>query len=167
MIKVIDGDLFDTKAEIIAHQVNCQGVMGSGVALQIKKKYPYVYEEYQKIADIYMLGKIQILPTYPTVLLSNPPKLGSIDGKFICNLFGQDTYGCDGKQYTDLSALKNGFELLRNKVTNPKSEYYKFTIAMPYKIGCVRGGADWNLVYKMIKDIFEDCDVELWRLDRG
>ncbi len=46
MIKIIDGNLFDTKAKIIAHQVNCRGVMGSGVALQIKERYPYVYEMY-------------------------------------------------------------------------------------------------------------------------
>ena len=40
-------------------------------------------------------------------------------------------------------------------------------IAMPYKIGCCRGGANWADVYKMIEDIFVDCEVELWRLDKG
>ena len=37
MIKIINGDLFDTDANIICHQVNCKGKMGSGVALQVKK----------------------------------------------------------------------------------------------------------------------------------
>ena len=41
------------------------------------------------------------------------------------------------------------------------------TIAMPYKIGCVRGGANWEEVYQMINDIFENCNIELWRLDKG
>ena len=29
-----------------------------------------------------------------------------------------------------------------------------------------RGGADWDKVYKMIEEIFSNCDVELWRLER-
>ena len=34
-----------------------------------------------------------------------------------------------------------------------------------YKIGCVRGGADWEVVYKIIEEELKDYDVELWRLD--
>ena len=37
-------------------------------------------------------------------------------------------------------------------------------VAMPYKIGCVRGGADWETVKKIIDVTFQDVDVELWRL---
>lgn len=37
MIKIIQGDLLEAKENIIAHQVNCKGVMGSGVAKQIKQ----------------------------------------------------------------------------------------------------------------------------------
>lgn len=32
-------------------------------------------------------------------------------------------------------------------------------IAMPYKIGCCRGGADWDKVYKMIEEIFQ---IVMW-----
>ena len=35
MLKIIDGDIFASGADIIAHQTNCQGVMGSGVAKQV------------------------------------------------------------------------------------------------------------------------------------
>ena len=35
MIKVIPGNLFDSEAQILAHQVNCKGVMGSGVAKEV------------------------------------------------------------------------------------------------------------------------------------
>lgn len=34
-ITFITGDLFDTKANVILHQVNCQGVMGSGLRLKL------------------------------------------------------------------------------------------------------------------------------------
>ena len=33
MIKVVNGSLLDATEDILCHQVNCQGVMGSGVAL--------------------------------------------------------------------------------------------------------------------------------------
>lgn len=43
MIKIIDGDLFSSNADVIAHQVNCSSAMNSGIAKQIRNKYPEVY----------------------------------------------------------------------------------------------------------------------------
>ncbi len=34
-------------------------------------------------------------------------------------------------------------------------------IAMPYKIGCVRGGAVWQEVYARMEEVFKDCEVEV------
>lgn len=110
MIRVIDGNLFDTDAKFICHQVNCMGKMGSGVALQIKKRFPHVYEEYRKVASQDMLGKLQIIPINPQYLDYD---CGSItvprSEQWICNLFSQDNYGYDGKQYTSLDALASCF----------------------------------------------------------
>ena len=41
-----EGNLLDAQTDVIAHQVNCQGVMGSGVAKQIRDKWPRVYDSY-------------------------------------------------------------------------------------------------------------------------
>lgn len=167
MIKIIDGDLFKTDAKFIAHQVNCMGKMGSGVALQVKQKYPHVYEEYHKVASSEMLGKIQILPCNPKYIGYD---CGSIaipnTEQWICNLFAQDNYGYDGKQYTSEEALRSCFEKL-NWLTFEKNNNFRAKIAMPYKIGCCRGGADWERVYTMIEEIFHDTDVELWKFDKG
>ena len=57
MIKIIDGNLFDSKAQIICHQCNCQGVMGSGVAAEVKRRYPHVYKAYRKD---YEQGKLRL-----------------------------------------------------------------------------------------------------------
>ena len=49
-------------------------------------------------------------------------------------------------------------------------EYHKGkTIAIPYKIGCARGGGDWNIVYKMIEEAFadSDCEVLICESDKG
>ena len=50
-IKVIDGDLFSTKARYICHQVNCQGRMGSGVAKTVRSKFPEAFEQYKKVCE--------------------------------------------------------------------------------------------------------------------
>ena len=85
-----------------------------------------------------------------------------IDARIYANLFAQKSYGYDGKQYTDINSLRKCFENLRSYAV-----LENMSIAMPYKIGCVRGGANWEEVHQMIEDIFYDCNVELWRLDKG
>lgn len=166
MIKIIDGDLFTSDARIIAHQVNCQGKMGSGVALQVRNKYPHVYEEYKNIASPKMLGEIQLVPCNTAYIGYDCGNiLVPCEEQWICNLFAQDNYGYDGKQYTSMDALVKCFKKL-NGCVHEKNNNFNSKIAMPYKIGCVRGGADWEEVYCLIENIFYDCNIELWRYDK-
>ena len=37
------------------------------------------------------------------------------------------------------------------------------SIAMPYMIGCGNGGADWDVVHRLIQDIFKQHTVVLYR----
>ena len=66
------------------------------------------------------------------------------------NLFAQENYGYDGKCYTNYDALR---ECL-NDVKYVCSE--DTIVAIPYLMGCHRGGGDWNVVYKMIEEVFDD-----------
>lgn len=45
-IKVITGDMFESDAQTLVNTVNTEGVMGKGVALQFKKRFPDMYEDY-------------------------------------------------------------------------------------------------------------------------
>lgn len=56
MLKVIEGDILTVTHGIIAHQCNCRGVMGAGLALQVRNKYSKVYSEY---IDAYKEGKLK------------------------------------------------------------------------------------------------------------
>ena len=48
MIYNIVGDLLkQDKVDIICHQTNCKGVMGAGIAFQIKRTYPEVFKKYK------------------------------------------------------------------------------------------------------------------------
>lgn len=170
-IKIIDGNLFDSKARIIAHQVNCQGKMNSGVAKEVRQRYPHVYDEYaRKVKECRkinkeMLGITQFVPTDANFIGIEPGVIG-YNGQYIANLFAQKSYGYDGKCYTDILALQNCFTILAN-APFCKNNFCGCTIAMPYKIGCVRGGANWDEVYSMIEKTFKNVAVELWRLDKG
>ena len=166
-VKIIDGDLFTTKARIIAHQVNCQGVMGSGVAKQIRQRNPQMFLNYArhcaaaKRTGWSPLGTNLILHTDADAD-SYVPGTMVYTGQYICHMFAQNMYGYDGRRYTNIDALRSCFTKLAQYAREDG-----LTVAMPYKVGCVRGGANWEVVYKMIEEIFRDVNVELWRLDKG
>ena len=199
-IKIIDGDLFTTNAKIICHQVNCQGEMNTGVAQQVREKFPHVYEEYKGYVEAFrevverstggyfklklddLLGVVYATPIKKQNCFFyvddcfNQKFVGYKmveSNQYIANLFAQANYGYDGKMYTDLQALKGCFTAIRDviqseNVLTQENVLHNATIAMPYKIGCCRGGADWEKeVFPMIQEVFKDCDVELWRWDRG
>ena len=147
MIKHIKCDIFKSGADIICHQVNCQGVMGSGIAKQVREKYPVVYEKYKHHCDIYspkaLLGIAQFVGTQER---HDTPFLG------IFNLYAQEKYGYDGKQYTNYDAIYKCLEKLKESIPeNPKGE--KYVVAIPYMMSCCRGGGNWETVYGFIEDI--------------
>ena len=47
MIHFITGDIFESDADALVNTVNLVGVMGKGVALQFKKRFPRNYKLYQ------------------------------------------------------------------------------------------------------------------------
>ena len=49
MIQYYNGSIFDSKADILCHQVNCQGAFGYGIAGQVKKLFPEVEKTYKRI----------------------------------------------------------------------------------------------------------------------
>lgn len=51
MIKYIEGDLFSSPAQVIVNTINIVGVMGKGLALSFKERYPEMFEFYKKACD--------------------------------------------------------------------------------------------------------------------
>jgi len=47
-VKQINGNIFNSKCQTIVNTVNCVGVMGKGIALVHKLRYPNMYEEYRE-----------------------------------------------------------------------------------------------------------------------
>lgn len=149
MIIEIKGDIRDTDCELIAHGVNCQNVMGSGVAKALSDKWPIVkaiYHEYFEEFDPgqdgeNFLGEIDCIHIERS--LGRPSPRSNL---FLVNCFTQQFYGYDGKKYLDYSALARSLGKVRELCEN----YDINEIAIP-KIGCGLAGGDWNIV----KDIIE------------
>lgn len=155
-IKIIEDDLLTTKCNVIVHCCNNKGVMGSGVAKQIKDKYPTVYNAYRTNYEKHGLTLGQVI----SVIVN--------DKQYICNLIGQDGYGYDGKQYINYESFKMGLYTIRDFMLRNGFK----TIAFPYNIGCYRAGGKWEVVYEMIEDVFSDIvalahnlQVEIYKLD--
>lgn len=157
MVKIVNGDLLESEAGIIAHQVNCRGVFNSGVAKSIREHDYGVYRDYLEFCKEHtqsdLLGTVRYFQS-------------NIDAKMYASLFAQDAYGY-GKQYTDIRALEKCFMDLRQYADLYEEMYHReLSIAMPYKIGCVRGGANWDEVLTLINKVFDDYEVELYRLGK-
>ena len=60
MIKIIQGDILKSKENIRAHQTNSVGIMGSGLAKQIKKIYPEAYEDYKKFCYLILTYLVEL-----------------------------------------------------------------------------------------------------------
>src|SRR5437867_2274946 len=46
MFQALIGDIFASQAKALVNTVNCVGVMGKGVALGFKKRFPAMFEDY-------------------------------------------------------------------------------------------------------------------------
>lgn len=133
MIKNMNQDILTVKQGIIVQQVNCRGVMGAGLAKQIRQAYPQVYTSYMKACSMYtpeqLLGMVQLIKVS--------------DKLTICNFFAQLNYGTNAVQ-TNYDA----FEKCLNKLASRTD--YDTPIYIPYKIGCGLAGGDWEVIKELI-----------------
>lgn len=132
-------DIFSIPKGIIVHQVNCKGVMGSGIALEIKKRYPCVYNSYKKFSVDLKPGMIQLVSVNNNII--------------VCNLAGQENFGTD-KQYTDYKAVETGLLKLAKQAQKISMDVY-----VPFGMGCGLGGGDWVKYRQIIKDILPDAII--------
>lgn len=132
-------DILKATENIIVHQVNELGVMGAGLALQIKNKYPKVYAKYKEVANKDCLGKIQLI------------KIN--DNQYICNMFSQRGISRTHRT-TDYELFKQCIDTLAKYAHDNN-----LTVAIPYKIGCGLAGGDWEIVEHIIRIKLPDAVI--------
>lgn len=147
-VNIIQGDLMKAEEDILGHQVNCQGVMGSGIAKILRNTYPNLYPSYKQFCENFtpeeLLGKCQIVTT---------------DSKYVANIFGQLKYGRQKVRYTDYDALRDSLRILKDY-----AKKHNLSVALPYNIGCGLANGEWSMVEEILEEVFSDYDVTLYKL---
>lgn len=116
---------------LLCHGVNCQGVMGSGVAKTFKQKYPRAFQDYVEYTKSY-------LENYSNAPLGEVCFTKGGDNLTLACMFTQEFYGRDNKVYISYEAFFKSFLLVADF-------YEESTIVMP-KIGAGLGGGDWEII---------------------
>ena len=166
------GNLLDSNVDYICHQVNCQGRMGSGIAKQIKERWPVVYKNYMAKFDAVdefvskTYGRYENSPDTSEILLGDIQIVGLWEDYYttdfhqsVINMFAQQHYGYDGRRYTSYDAFWTCLGSIAASV--PKGS----KIGFPWKIGCGLGGANWAVILTMIEEVLADFDVYIYKLE--
>ena len=150
MIKIVDGDLLQANVPLIAHQTNCLGVMGAGIAKVIKNKWPNVYTQYKDFCKDFnysrgLLGLSQICKTKDTPI------------KYVANLFGEYSYTESATPYENRHTNYYALEIALLALKADCIAYGIKEIGIPYKLGCGLAGGNWdNVVYPILQKLFEN-----------
>lgn len=136
--------LFGIENGIICQQVNCQNVMGAGIAKAIADAYPIVKREYNRRCSMYATQKERTEALYGHYQLVKVD-----DGLYVANIFSQDKYGNGPKrgiQFTNEDYLVENIRKLTQK-------HPDLTVYVPIGIGCGYGGGNWAVISKKIEEI--------------
>lgn len=136
MIEYITKDVTTVQCGVIAHGVNCQGVMGAGVAKAIRDMWPVVFNTYKNtcsddVVPASLLGKCEVITIHK-------PDPYIYSGLYVLNLFTQVYYGRDQKAYASVEAVDETMEQCLAFCNGVRLPLY-----MP-RIGCGLGGLNWE-----------------------
>ena len=144
MVKVLVGDIFNSEAQTVTNTVNCVGVMGKGIALEFKKRFPDMFADYEercKRKEV-ELGKPYLFSRlFPPSILLFPTK---------------DHW----RAVSSLAAIEEGLKHL-------KANYKRWgitSLAVP-PLGCGLGELEWNIVGRTLYKHLQELDIPV-ELDR-
>jgi O-acetyl-ADP-ribose deacetylase (regulator of RNase III) len=163
-MKTIKGNLLNQITGIIVHGVNCQGVMGGGIAAQIRAKYPQVYKDYMEQFNLTKEKYITDLGYFDTRNLLGQVVYTQIKPDLvIASAFTQDMFGTSRHHvYANYAAIKDCFKKISEDVR--VSENYgdiKRTIKFPL-IGAGLANGDWNVIREIIEEQTQGLETELY-----
>jgi len=149
----VSGDILLIEEGIICHQTNCLGMMGVGIALQIKNKWPHVYNDYVDFCKMISgATHADSLPLLGSIYVSKAsPRI------YVAHVFGQQKIG-HGK-LTSYDAVDLSLYKLKNKMRKSFGDHYQhvdvdFPIFFPKLMGCGYGGGKWKIYQSIIEEHF-------------
>ena len=145
MIEFVSGDFFEFDADIRVNTVNCVGVMGAGVALAFKQRYPEMFDEYVTECRA---GTIR--PGKPSVWIYRDMISKDVE---IVNFPTKDHW----RKPSEYSYIDEGLMWLANYLKD-KSEKI---VTLP-ALGCGHGQLEWEKVRSMIVDRLNESPAKIF-----
>lgn len=143
MFKVLIGDLFTSDAQTLVNTVNCVGIMGKGVALEFKKRYPAMHEDYVQRCGA------------KAVRLGEPYIYEDLSGTKIINFPTKEHWRSPSR----LQDIERGLDFLVDHI----GDWRVMSLALP-PLGCGNGGLEWAevgpLIFRKLSSL--PIDVELY-----
>lgn len=139
-MRFVQGNLLEAETDAVVNTVNTVGVMGKGIALMFKERFPKNYEAYVAACE---RGDVQIGKMFVT---SNDELNGP---RWIINFPTKKHW----RQPTKLEWVEMGLDALKNVIIDKAIH----SIAIP-PLGCGNGGLDWNVVRPLIEAALSDLD---------
>ena len=132
-------NIFESEAEALVNPVNCEGIMGGGLALEFRKKFPAMFNEYRTLCD---RGELE-----PGIM-----HVWKGWDKFVINFPTKDELYKD----SELEYIEVGLPALIKAC----KEHGIKSVAVP-ALGSGLGRLDWGQVKPLILKAFEDSGIEL------
>lgn len=125
---MIKGNLLDSKCDLLVNTVNCVGIMGKGIALDFKRKFPLMYRQYRQdcINGLYNAGDIVEYPLNDCRIIINFATKKSWTGS------------------SNIDWIEIGLTKLYNLLNGTS-----YSIAIP-ALGCNNGKLNWDIVRNLI-----------------
>lgn len=164
------GDIFAQGVEALVNTVNCKGVMGRGIALEFKKRYPKNFQAYQEACtrDEVQPGKMFVFELEPTC---RQPALSSMTDdrdteqppkpRYIINFPTKRHW----RAKSLMEDIDSGLDALRQEIVDRDIK----SIAIP-PLGCGLGGLQWDDVRPRIAEMLDkisDGDIDAVILEPG
>ncbi|HBM15974.1 MAG TPA: Appr-1-p processing protein [Lentisphaeria bacterium] len=137
-MKILIGNIFDSKAQTIVNTVNCVGVMGKGIALEFKKRFPEMFNEYKDKCD-----KSLVKPGVPYIY-------SNLLGGSIINFPTKDHW----RSSSHLEFVVKGLDIFLEKY----QDWGVKSVAFP-PLGCGNGGLEWEMVGRIMYQKLSNLDV--------
>jgi len=131
--------MFDVSVDARVNTVNCEGVMGAGVALAFKTRFPEMFNDYAAACreDRIRPGVLHVWKRLGEWVINFPTKRA----------------WRDQSRYED---IQSGLEALRAYLLNQG----QISVALP-ALGCGHGGLEWSRVSVMIENSLGDLDARI------
>ena len=138
MITTKHGSIFDSQAQVLVCPVNCVGVMGKGLALEFKKRFPLACRGYFTACEVHLLKPGHVLPQNNIVFAAT-------------------------KDHWIKPSEIAWVEKILARLAEAASDRVFDSIAIP-QLGCGCGGLLWADVWPLYEKHLGalDCDVEVW-----